>query len=424
MEFKFRISIYSHVDLRLPPYLVVLIFILTLANGVHDVKSINSLRNEELDNVDPSSKMRHNEADYIDVYYNTNEFMSYLDTKNGFKYNLTSSDSQILHVHFDSDLGEDFQRGKNETFASNTSERQWSTNPRTTKVDEWALNATKTSRSGDAISCGEANPNGKSTSERLDRIIGGSKTEPGEFPFQVRLNIRSRRGSGICGGVLIDNQHLLTAAHCVTTCLNTRTTITLEKSSVNVTLGDHSIKSNDGEVEVDIDYIRAHERYDACNFIHNNEDIAIIKLTEPIDYRFTIDGYGSINRPCMPKSSLVAYKEGERVIVSGWGVISENQRQLSNILRFVQVEVVNTKSCQRVYRGRVTETGHVCAGMQFGGKDSCQGDSGGPLVRVVENNRYELVGIVSFGYGCAQAGSPGVYTRVANYLDWIKANKS
>lgn len=72
------------------------------------------------------------------------------------------------------------------------------------------------------IVCGETNKNGKpSTSASNDplqnRIVGGSKAEPGEFPFQVRLNIRSRRGSSLCGGVIIDQRHILTAAHCMTT---------------------------------------------------------------------------------------------------------------------------------------------------------------------------------------------------------------
>lgn len=283
---------------------------------------------------------------------------------------------------------------------------------------------TKTARQGDAVHCGEANPNGKSNKRLvLDRIVGGRKTEPGEFPFQVRLNIRSRRGSGICGGVILDRHHILTAAHCMTACASQHlTTATIENGGVHATIGDHSIKSNDGEIELDVEQIVPHEKYDACNFYANDHDIAMIKTSSPIEYRFTTDGYGSINRPCMPKDPELAYREGESVIVSGWGVTRENSGSLSNILRYVQVPVVNTTRCQETYGSRVTKD-HVCAGYQSGGKDSCQGDSGGPLVRVVDN-RYELVGIVSFGYGCGQPGAPGVYTRVASYIDWIKANLS
>lgn len=117
-----------------------------------------------------------------------------------------------------------------------------------------------TIRSGASVFCGEANPNGKSNKRLiLDRIVGGRKTEPGEFPFQVRLNIRSRRGSGICGGVILDERHILTAAHCMTACVSQYlTTATIETSGVHATIGDHSIKSNDGELEIDIERITAH----------------------------------------------------------------------------------------------------------------------------------------------------------------------
>jgi trypsin len=283
---------------------------------------------------------------------------------------------------------------------------------------------TRIDREGEAVLCGEANANGKSNKRLIsDRIVGGHKTEPGEFPFQVRLNIRSRRGSGICGGVVLDRWHVLTAAHCMTACVSHQlTTATIESSGVKVTVGDHSIKSDDGELELEAETITPHEKYDACNFYANDHDIALIKTAQQIPFKFTTDGYGSINRPCMPPSSQVQYKDGEMVIVSGWGVTRENSGALSNILRYVQVPVVNVTRCQETYGSRVTHD-HVCAGFQAGGKDSCQGDSGGPLVRVVDN-RYELVGIVSFGYGCGQAGAAGVYTRVASYLDWIEANKS
>jgi len=294
--------------------------------------------------------------------------------------------------------------------------------PTTTTLAPPEIVGSKTSRQGAAVLCGEANSNGKSNKKLVsDRIVGGYKTEPGEFPFQVRLNIRSRRGSGICGGVIIDEYHILTAAHCMTACVSQQlTTATLESYSVKATIGDHSIRSNDGESEIDVEKITPHEKYDACNFYANDHDIALIKTTERIEYRFTTDGYGSINRPCMPSAEGVVYQDGEQVIVSGWGVTRENSGVLSNILRYVQVPIVNNSRCRETYGSRVTDN-HICAGLQSGGKDSCQGDSGGPLVRVVDN-RYELVGIVSFGYGCGQPSAPGVYTRVASYMDWIKRN--
>lgn len=280
---------------------------------------------------------------------------------------------------------------------------------------------TRTVRKGDAVKCGEANPSGKS-SKRLvfNRIIGGRKTEPGEFPFQVRLNIRSKRGTGICGGIIIDEYHILTAAHCMTACASQNlVTATIEKTGLKITIGDHAIKYEDGEQEIEVADIRPHEKYDACNFYSNDNDIALIKTAQSMEYKFTSDGYGSINRPCLPAKD-VEYREGESAIVTGWGVTRENSGALSNILRYVQVPLVNVTRCQETYGNRVTND-HVCAGFDVGGRDSCQGDSGGPLVRVLDN-RYELIGIVSFGYGCGQPGAPGVYTRIASYLKWIQSN--
>lgn len=310
------------------------------------------------------------------------------------------------------------------TTTSTTTESTSSQNEESSNQDDNSQGpvGTKTVRKGNAVLCGEANPSGKSNKKLIfNRIIGGRKTEPGEFPFQVRLNIRSKRGTGICGGIVLDGNHILTAAHCMTACVSQNlNTATIEKTGLKITVGDHAIKSEDGEQEIEVDEIRPHEKYDACNFYSNDNDIAVIKTSQSMEYKFTSDGYGSVNRPCLPMSKDVEYREGEPAIVTGWGVTRENSGSLSNILRYVQVPLVNVTRCQETYGNRVTND-HVCAGFESGGKDSCQGDSGGPLVRVVEN-RYELVGIVSFGYGCGQPGAPGVYTRVASYLNWIKAN--
>lgn len=134
---------------------------------------------------------------------------------------------------------------------------------------------------------------------------------------------------------------------------------------------------------------------------------------------FTEDGFGSVNRICLPHP-YDEYNTGENVTVTGWGVMAEEEGRISNALNVVEIPVVSLEECKVAYGQRVGKD-HVCAGLKEGGKDSCQGDSGGPLFRQRGGQR-ELVGVVSFGYGCAQAGSPGVYTKVSHYIDWIKQN--
>lgn len=196
-------------------------------------------------------------------------------------------------------------------------------------------------------------------------------------------------------------------------------TNTVEPSKVKATIGDYKIASDDGEQVVSIESVKAHERYSACSYSHNNYDIAILKTATPISWAFTSDGYGSVNRICLPKASA-EYNVGDNVTVSGWGVEREGEGLISNTLNSVTVPIVSLDECKNTYGQRVNKD-HVCAGYSEGGRDSCQGDSGGPLIRHV-NGLSELVGIVSFGYGCAQKATPGVYTRVANFLPWIKAN--
>lgn len=98
--------------------------------------------------------------------------------------------------------------------------------------------------------------------------------------------------------------------------------------------------------------------------------------------------------------------------VAGWGTTCEGCDG-TNILRFVSVPVISNAQCNTMYGGRIT-TGMLCAGFPEGGRDACQMDSGGPLTF---NN--QLIGVVSWGTGCARPNAPGVYARVAHYRNWI-----
>lgn len=99
------------------------------------------------------------------------------------------------------------------------------------------------------------------------------------------------------------------------------------------------------------------------------------------------------------------------------GLLSENAGKLSPDLQRVDVPIVGRAACQVSYGEESITDNMICAGFAEGGKDSCSSDSGGPIV---ENGI--LIGVVSFGRGCAEAGFPGVYTRLGNFVDWINEN--
>nr|XP_039328575.1 anionic trypsin isoform X3 [Saimiri boliviensis boliviensis]XP_039328576.1 anionic trypsin isoform X3 [Saimiri boliviensis boliviensis] len=105
---------------------------------------------------------------------------------------------------------------------------------------------------------------------------------------------------------------------------------------------------------------------------------------------------------------------GTECLISGWGNTASSGADYPDVLQCLEAPVLSQAQCEASYPGQITEN-MICVGFLEGGKDSCQGDSGGPVVC-----NGELQGVVSWGYGCAQKNKPGVYTKVCNYVDWIK----
>lgn len=117
---------------------------------------------------------------------------------------------------------------------------------------------------------------------------------------------------------------------------------------------------------------------------------------------------------------------GTNGLVTGWGTLKEDGKP-SCILQEVEVPVISNEVCstETNYTSSMITDNMMCAGyLGVGNKDSCQGDSGGPMVAERPDKRYELIGVVSWGNGCARPYYPGVYTRVTKYLDWIKENSN
>ncbi|KAF4552574.1 Trypsin [Elsinoe fawcettii] len=225
-------------------------------------------------------------------------------------------------------------------------------------------------------------------------IVGGTSASTAEFPFIVSIQ---RSGSHFCGGTLINANTVVTAGHC---------TEGLSTSGLTIRAGSNS-RSSGGTVSSVTRIINN------PNFNSNtlDGDVAILKLTTSI-----------------PQSSTIAYAvlaasgsdpaSGSSATVAGWGTLSSGGTSIPTALQKVTVPIVSRTTCRSNYSTSQITNNMVCAGVAAGGKDSCQGDSGGPLV---DANK-ALIGIVSWGDGCAAAGKPGVYSRVGTLRSFITAN--
>jgi len=236
---------------------------------------------------------------------------------------------------------------------------------------------------------------------RASRIVGGSETEFLEYPWQAAL-VSTGYNRPFCGGSVINSRFVLTAAHC---------TKTLQSpGAIEVLLREHRVDggTSDGEQRVGLSAILQHPRYTGGN--SDSFDFSLLRLLEPV--AFPADN--TLAPACLPTPGQDY--AGAAAIVTGWGTVAWRGQQ-PETLHEVTVPILGNAECRRD-QPTVDET-MLCAGLlEAGGKDSCQGDSGGPLV-TLEGGRYALVGVVSWGDGCAQPHAPGVYGRVTEALPWI-----
>ncbi|XP_011721903.2 putative trypsin-6 [Macaca nemestrina] len=219
-----------------------------------------------------------------------------------------------------------------------------------------------------------------------DKIVGGYTCEENSLPYQVSLN----SGSHFCGGSLINKQWVVSAAHCY-------------KPRIQVRLGEHNIKVLEGNEQfIHAAKIIRHPKY-------NNEtldnDIMLVKLSTPAIINARVS---TISLP----SALAA--AGTECLISGWGNTLSFGADYPDELQCLDAPVLTQAKCDASYPGKITSN-MFCVGFLEGGKDSCQRDSGGPVVC-----NGQLQGVVSWGYGCARKNRPGVYTKVYNYVDWIR----
>ncbi|KAG8195188.1 hypothetical protein JTE90_027932 [Oedothorax gibbosus] len=233
--------------------------------------------------------------------------------------------------------------------------------------------------------------------------VGGVKALQ-SWPWMVGI-FNGNKKKQLCGGAVIDDRHVITAAHCFTG-------KSLNPKLYTVQVGE--ILLRDINTDYEVQEVKLHEDYRPRYYY---DDIAILRLKYPLPL--------SSIPVCLPAGDTLY--EGDNVTVLGWGDLSFGGPSSLTLQEVHGLEVVENKRCNSKFekisgmpfpRG-ITEN-FICAGLEEGGKDACQGDSGGPLLHQHGTGHWSLVGVVSFGYRCAEPGYPGVYTKVSAYLDWIE----
>ncbi|XP_039986277.1 transmembrane protease serine 4a isoform X3 [Xiphias gladius] len=228
-----------------------------------------------------------------------------------------------------------------------------------------------------------------------DRIVGGTDAVIEDWPWQVSLQ---QGGQHTCGGSLVSPRWVVSAAHCFSGSKK-------ELSRWRVVSGRTYMGTLGGSY---VDRIIANGDY---NPSRNDYDIALIRLSSPIKV-------GVARKPvCLPPKAfgLVA---GASMAVTGWGYLEENG-EVSPSLQKANIPLIDQAVCSSptMYGSSITQR-MICAGFLKGEVDACQGDSGGPLVHFT-SSRWHLVGVVSWGIGCARERRPGVYCNVEEMLNWI-----
>ncbi|MEV6168673.1 serine protease [Streptomyces sp. NPDC051954] len=220
-------------------------------------------------------------------------------------------------------------------------------------------------------------------------IVGGTTTTTTVYPFMMQITDASE--NQFCGGTLVSATKVVTAAHCM---------VGETTSSVRVVGGRTYLNGTNGTVSRVTDIWVNPDYTDATN----GDDVAVLTLATSMSYT---------TAPYVSADDTDVYAAGTTARIIGWGTTSSGGSS-SNQLRTATVPIVSDSSCGSSYGSDYVQSDMVCAGYEDGGVDTCQGDSGGPLII-----GGVLAGITSWGEGCADAGYPGVYTRLTTFSDEV-----
>ena len=233
------------------------------------------------------------------------------------------------------------------------------------------------------------------------RVVGGSPIDITSAPWQALLRIN---GTTQCGGAIIADTWILTAAHCMSG-------ITAGQVEVFVGVTDQSRLTR--EQLVPVNQVIVNPQWNSANY---SNDLALVGLAAPIVVSPTVR---PVALPLLQDPSAWP-ASGEQATISGWGATTTSGTS-SPLLRAATVQILSSPTDPKCgeYGTSFVPGNHVCAGIPQGGIDACQGDSGGPLT-VAVNGSPLLAGIVSSGNGCADPKFPGLYTRVTSFLPWLR----
>ncbi|GAB6024709.1 Mannan-binding lectin serine protease 1 [Chamberlinius hualienensis] len=256
-------------------------------------------------------------------------------------------------------------------------------------------------------------PENDNTTDR-GKIVGGEEVAKGAHPWLALISgdipKHGKRPSKVfCGGALISNHWVVTAAHCLRAIKSHQ-----DASHLKIKLGKHDRTVTDIYEKVSsIEKYKVHPHFDDSSF---DNDIALIKLKDRVVYS------NYILPICLPKKGFMTkFYKGQMNkaagYVAGWGQLKEAGLQ-PNELRAVNLPLVDQDTCKKSTSATVTEN-MFCAGYKQSAGDACKGDSGGPF-EMVDSKKLYLAGIVSWGEGCARPAKYGFYTKVENFIDFIQ----